>query len=194
MYRRPNLSFFLALSLACILAVFLEFKGDWRGDEIPVAVQASPARANSAGTASIRKLPTPTCASSARRHAGKRQGAGQPAAIRWARTRRGDVSRRALPSPRPRLWREGPADPRACSPCIILLCTVMCAHLQGSRSRIRELRRSYLKAGGSGGSGVRFAQLRTVMKIMEPSQRRRVRSRSDYPLSRSAPSMRFLVP
>ena len=45
MYRRPNLSFFLALSLACILAVFLEFKGDWRVDEIPVAVQASPARA-----------------------------------------------------------------------------------------------------------------------------------------------------
>ena len=44
MYRRPNLSFFLALSLACILAVFLEFQGDWRVDEAPVA-QASPARA-----------------------------------------------------------------------------------------------------------------------------------------------------
>ena len=61
MYRRPNLSFFLALSLACILAVFLEFKGDWRGDEIPVAVQASPARA------SVRVIPLEIAGASAAR-------------------------------------------------------------------------------------------------------------------------------
>lgn len=45
MYRRPNLSFFLALSLACVLAVFLEFDGDWALDETPAVAQATDARA-----------------------------------------------------------------------------------------------------------------------------------------------------
>ena len=44
MYRRPNLSFFLALSLACILAVFVEFEGDLTVDVTPAAAEVRPAR------------------------------------------------------------------------------------------------------------------------------------------------------
>ena len=44
MYRRPNLSFFLALSLACLFALFADFDGGSRIEDEPIAAEGGSSR------------------------------------------------------------------------------------------------------------------------------------------------------